>query len=155
MKKVIVVAALCILGSSMLAGAHPASADVRINANVSTGHFYLDSQPNVVLVPGTQVYYTPYGSDEVYQYRNRWFVNRDGMWYRASSYRGPFIEVPDDRVPRQVISVPVDYRQQFRSQQYRASTSNGWRDRHHHHHHYMDNDNYNNDNDNNYRHHRD
>jgi len=128
MKKFIVVASLCILGSSMMAVAHPASADVRVNANLSSGRIYFDTEPNVVLVPGTQVYYGPYGSSEVFRYRNRWYVNRGDTWYRASSYRGPFYEVSYDRVPRQVVAVPYDYRMQYRSQ------NHGWYDRHHHDH---------------------
>jgi hypothetical protein len=151
MKRFLVLASLCILGSPMMAVAHPASADVRINANLSSGRIYLDTEPNVVLVPGTQVYYSPYGSYEVFRYRNRWFVNQNGMWYRASSYRGPFIEVPDDRVPRQVMSVPVEYRQQYRNQ------NQGWYNHHHRYHRNNGNNDYNNNNnngyDNNYHHH--
>src|SRR5262245_34772470 len=137
MNTFIVVASLCILGSSMMA-AQPASADVRINANVSSGRtVYFDTEPTVVLVPGTQVYYGPYGTSEVFRYHNRWYVSRGDTWYRASSYRGPFYQVDYDRVPRQVVAVPYDYRMQYRSQ------NHGWYDRHHR---YHNNANYDNDN---------
>jgi hypothetical protein len=144
MKRFIIVASLCILASSVMAVAHPASADIRVNANLSTGHVYFDTQPNVVLVPNTQVYYAPYGNYEVYRYHSHWYANRNGTWFRSSSYRGPYYQTDMDRVPQQVVSVPMDYRQQFNDRHH-----SGWRRSHRE----WDNDNNNNNNNNDNDHH--
>src|SRR5262249_54273619 len=107
MKRFLVVASLCILASSVMAVAHPASAQIRVNANWDLCHIFVDTEPNLTLVPGTQVYYAPYGSYEVYRYHNRWYANRGGMWYRAADYDGPYAEVDYDHVPQQVLAVPM------------------------------------------------
>jgi len=142
MKRFIVVASLCVLASSVMAVTNPASAQIRINANLSTGQIYFDNEPNVVLVPGTQVYYTPYGNYEVYRYRRHWYASRNGMWYRASDSGGPYYEVDSDRVPPAILAVPGDYRQQF----YQRNYNNEWRYRHRRYHNDWD------DNNDSYRH---
>ena len=144
MKRFIIVASLCILASS-LAVAHPASAqELRVNANLGGSHIYFDTQPNVVLVPNTQVYYAPYGNYEVYRYRNHWYANRNGTWFRSSNYRGPYYQTDMDRVPQPVVSVPMDYRQQFNDRHH-----NGW---HRNHREWDNNGNNDNDSNDNYRH---
>src|SRR5262245_29403602 len=128
MKKLIVAASLCILGSSLAANLHPASADVRVNAGVysSRGDIDLESQPNVVLVPRTHVYYEDYGPYDVYRYHHTWYVNQGGTWYRASSYHGPFTEVRYERVPQQVVMVPMDYRRHWNSNSNDNNNNGRW-----------------------------
>jgi hypothetical protein len=111
MRKLLVVASLCILGSSIAAGVPKASAEVQINANVHTGHSTIsfETEPDVVVVPGTRVYYYEAPSYDVFRYGSGWWVDRGGVWYRASSYRGPFLQVSYQRVPHQVIMMPAEY----------------------------------------------
>ena len=111
MRKLFVVASLCLLGSFVVAGVPNASADVQISANVHTGHssIYFETQPDIVVVPGTRVYYYEAPSYDVFRYSNAWYVDRGGVWYRSSSYRGPFIQVSYQRVPHQVIVMPAEY----------------------------------------------
>jgi len=116
MRKLSLFAALCILATSLVAAtpAHAQQVHANVLLNPGGSHIYFDNEPNVVLVPGTRVYYSPYGSDDVYRYRNSWYVNRGGTWYRASSYRGPYMYVRQGRVPYQIMSVPPDWRDQYR-----------------------------------------
>ena len=111
MRKLLVVASLCILGSSLALGIPKASAEVQVNANIRTGHSSIsfESEPDVVIVPGTRVYYYEAPSYDVFRYGNAWWVDRGGVWYRSASYRGPFIQVSFQRVPHQVIVVPAEY----------------------------------------------
>jgi hypothetical protein len=111
MMKRILIASLSLLGSSVLAGSHSASAEVRVNASITSGHsaIYFENQPDVVIVPGSRVYYYEAPSYDVYRYGNTWWVDRGGVWYRATSYHGPFARVSFERVPHQIVVVPVEY----------------------------------------------
>jgi hypothetical protein len=49
-----------------------------------------------------------YGYD-VFRYGVYWYVFDDGYWYRARTYRGPFVVVSARYVPAAVINVPPRY----------------------------------------------
>ena len=69
-----------------------------------------EREPEVVVVPNTSVYWVEGASDyDMYRYGGYWYVVRDGYWYRGSSYRGPFVAIPYDRVPRPIYVVPPEY----------------------------------------------
>jgi len=145
MRKLSLFASLCILATSLVATAPAHAQDVHANVRLNTGgsHIYYDNEPNVVLVPGTRVYYSPYGNDDVYRYRNSWYVNRGGMWYRANSYRGPYYVTR--HVPYQIMNVPSDWRDQYRRDHWRDNRDDNNRDYNHR----------DNNNDDWHRHHRD
>ncbi len=69
-----------------------------------------ESEPQVVVVPNTDVYYVQGAPDyDMYRYGGYWYVVRDGYWYRAPSYRGPFVAIPYERVPHRIIAIPAEY----------------------------------------------
>ncbi len=55
------------------------------------------SQPGLVLIPGTRVYYAPGIGEDIRFYQGIWWRHYDGYWYRAYSWRGPWHYV--NRVP--------------------------------------------------------
>ncbi len=65
--------------------------------------------PEVVLVPGSQVYVVEDDQFDcdVFRVGPYWYAQDDGYWYRARSYRGPFTAIDVRRVPRAVFSVPA------------------------------------------------
>ncbi len=67
------------------------------------------SEPPVEIVPETQIYYAPNPDYDLYRYDGYWYVNRNGYWYRARSYRGPFGPIVYDRVPHAIIAIPGSY----------------------------------------------
>jgi hypothetical protein len=69
--------------------------------------FAFDREPDVVLVPGTDVYEVDadLGYD-VFRCDNRWYVNDNGYWYVSADYRGPFQIVTARSVPRKVLMLP-------------------------------------------------
>src|SRR6185436_858078 len=83
--------------------------------------------PNMVRVRGTGgLYYVQDSDYDVYRYANYWYLNYNGDWYRASSYRGPWIFVGYRSVPRVVYTVPTNYRRRwsdYRDQHYQWSSS--------------------------------
>lgn len=85
------------------------------------------NEPRMYRVGSSGVYYVRDSNHDVYRYGSNWYMNHSGNWYRASSYRGPWIFVGYQSVPRQVYTVPVRYRRNWsdyrdRDYTYRTST---------------------------------
>ncbi len=82
--------------------------------------------PDVIRIPGRGVDYVQDSNQDVYRYGNYWYLNYNGDWYRAGSYRGPWIFVGYRSVPREVYTVPARYRRgwsDYRDQHYYWGTS--------------------------------
>ena len=110
MKRLILLAALL---APLLAGIRPASAadagvTIRIGDRYQGTRLNFLTQPTMTVVPRTRVYYSSDG--DVYRYGRNYYGYDQGRWYRASSYRGPWIYVRGRTVPRQIYSVPSEYR---------------------------------------------
>jgi hypothetical protein len=108
--------AAAMLATTVTATAHAAtSVDVR----VSVGDRYhgstlaFRSEPDVVLVPSTKVYYVKDEDCDLYRYGSYWYFVEDGFWYRGASWRGPFVHIRTVSVPRSVAYVPVRYRRHW------------------------------------------
>jgi hypothetical protein len=113
MKTQLVSLAACIL----LGGAVTPRGVGALDINVSIGAYppppsvVFERVPETVIVPGTQVYYVPRSSDyDLYRHGDRWYLNRNGYWYRAGTYRGPFSALEPSRVPGVIIGLPAEYR---------------------------------------------
>ena len=72
-------------------------------------------QPRFVLVPEEDVYYCAddYSDYDIFRYGSFFYLYDDGYWYRANSYRGPFVAIRIDFVPRQIFYVS-DYGYRWR-----------------------------------------
>jgi hypothetical protein len=85
---------------------------------------YFRQAPQVRYEPRSRVYVVlnvdRYGVD-MFRYGRFWYMTRDGYWYRASNYRGPFRVIDPRDVPRGIYSVPVA--------QWHHHPRGGWRDR--------------------------
>jgi hypothetical protein len=89
---------------------------------VSVGvSFYQPTYPNMVLVPGYPVYYSPYGNVNYFFYDGLFWLYQGDRWYSSSWYNGPWNGVASHYVPYYVLQVPVRY--------YRAPPPyfHGWR----------------------------
>jgi hypothetical protein len=97
------------------------AADVSINLRVGDPYrgpsLVFQSEPRVVVVPGTRVYYVQDYDYDVYRYGSYWYYNYDGGWYRARRYGGPYAYIGVQSVPRSVAYVPVKYRRHWREPQ--------------------------------------
>lgn len=71
-------------------------------------------QPDIVVIPGTRVYYVQDDDYDIYRCGRFWYYNYDDSWYRSRSYRGPWIYVGYRSVPRQISYVPYRYRRHWR-----------------------------------------
>jgi len=75
---------------------------------------YWRGEAQIVMVPGTRVYYVGDSDYDIYRYGRYWYMYADGGWYRSRSYRGPWIYVGYRVVPREISYVPYRYRRHWR-----------------------------------------
>jgi len=68
------------------------------------------SQPDVVLIPGTEVYTVDNADYDLYRYGDYWYYYYDGGWYRADDIDGPFYFISYTSIPYEIRYVPVSYR---------------------------------------------
>lgn len=68
------------------------------------------SQPELVPVPRSRVYYAPRVDDyDLYRLDGFWYLQEDGQWFRARGYRGPFQYVDYARLPPALRDIPPEY----------------------------------------------
>ena len=72
-------------------------------------------QPDIVVIPGTRVYYVEDTSYDLYRYGPYWYYYYDGGWYRSRDYDGPFYFISYQTIPGPIRYVPVQYRHHWRS----------------------------------------
>jgi len=108
MRKRILAVCLCVIGLSA-AGVRPSESGVSLNVSSGSSNIHFSTEPEVVVVPGSTVYYYEAPQYDVFRYGRYWYVDRGGMWYRARSYQGPFTVVRVDYVPRAIMVVPASY----------------------------------------------
>ncbi len=70
--------------------------------------FVFSAPPEVVVIPGTYVYYCPDVDFDIFFYGGYWFRPYEGYWYRSVSYGGPWVYI--ERPPSVLVSLPHDYR---------------------------------------------
>ncbi len=74
----------------------------------------LRTEPRMAIIPETRVYYIRDESDyDLYRHGDLWYFVDKGNWYRAHSWRGPFVFVRTGLVPRAVLTVPAGYRRNW------------------------------------------
>jgi hypothetical protein len=118
MKRLLITAAaLASLGLVGLPQLSSASTRVGVSINIGDpyrgGALHFRSEPDLILVPSTRVYYVDDYDYDVYRYGGYWYFIDDGRWYRARSYRGPFVYVYTSSVPRAIVQVPPRYRRHW------------------------------------------
>ena len=69
--------------------------------------------PELVMVPGSDVYYAPDVEGDIVFSQGYWWRPYDGRWYRARSHNGPWHYMVRGRVPHAIIGLPPGYRQQY------------------------------------------
>jgi hypothetical protein len=87
-----------------------------LQLGINLGH----APPPVVVVPGPvvvapgapappPVYYAPNLPYNYFVFKKAHYLYRDGRWFRASRYTGPWIAIAIDTVPRPILAVPIEH----------------------------------------------
>ncbi len=89
----------------------PGFAQVSVGVHIGPPPPYrIAAPPSVVVIPGTYVYMVPDINADIFFYGGNWYRLHEGHWFNARSYSGPWMYVPDPRVPRALVQLPPDYR---------------------------------------------
>ncbi|MDA8325426.1 MAG: hypothetical protein M0033_04340 [Nitrospiraceae bacterium] len=117
-KAVLVVFGAALLVSTGLVGA--AGAGVNLNIGIGLGTpavvypapppMAFPAPPDVVVIPGTYVYYVPDVDVNIFFYHGFWWRPYEGRWYRSPYYRGPWMFTAPRRVPRPLVMLPPGWR---------------------------------------------
>jgi len=99
--------------------ARQAQAAVSVGFSIGSGGRHngfslgFQSQPNVVLIPSSRVYYAQDADVDLYSYDDAWYCVEDGVWYTSDSYDGPFVAIGFSSVPYEIRNVPGSYRRHW------------------------------------------
>jgi hypothetical protein len=109
LKRVLLLAGLLIVPLIVLP--LPSIAQVGVDIHIGPPPPYqIAAPPPVVVIPGTYVYMVPDIGADIFFYSGSWYRLHQGRWFNARAYNGPWMYVPDPRVPRALVLLPPDYR---------------------------------------------
>ena len=95
--------AVAALAASLLAASR-GYAGVHVNIGID-----LPGPPALVPVPGTVVSYAAAVPANYFFYAGQYYMFAGGAWYAAPGYKGPWVVVSPEIVPRPILAVPVRY----------------------------------------------
>ncbi|MGE5189253.1 MAG: hypothetical protein ACM3NF_04280 [Gemmatimonadota bacterium] len=90
--------------------AAPAIAGVNVNINIGPPAVVVSEPPEMVVVPQSMVYFAPGVSVDLLFFEGFWWTPKDGRWFRARAYDGPWTIVGPRYVPREIVHLPPGYR---------------------------------------------
>jgi hypothetical protein len=106
MRKLIVIASILLL---ILGFSGQSMAGIHIGVNIPLPPaFVFSAPPELVVIPGTYVYYSPDVDFDLFFYGGYWYRPNEGYWYRSVSYGGPWVYA--ESVPSVLLRVPRDFR---------------------------------------------
>ncbi len=115
-KRVLVFAVIVVAALGLPVMPAPVQADsVSIGVNIGSPPpppppaYVVASPPQLVVVPGTPVYYAPTLSVNFFAFGGRYYTHHDGAWFMTTNYGGPWRFVAVERVPQPVLAMPVAY----------------------------------------------
>lgn len=91
-----------------------ALAEVNLNINIGPPPVVVAEPADVVLMPGSGVYFVADTGPDLFFYAGFWWSPRGDRWYRSRVYNGPWVVVGHRNVPVQVVRVPRDYRTRYK-----------------------------------------
>jgi hypothetical protein len=104
--RVVVLAAAALM---LFSGAAATASDVKIDIGLGVPPLVLTAPPQLVVVPGTPVYYAPDVAANLFFYKGRYYTVANGVWSMAPAYGGPWAVIQVGQVPAPVVAVPVAY----------------------------------------------
>lgn len=89
-------------------------AEVNLNINIGAPPVVVAEPSEVVLIPGSGVYFVADAGPDLFFHAGFWWSPRGDRWYRSQAHNGPWVTVEHRYVPAQVVRVPNDYRVRYR-----------------------------------------
>lgn len=85
-------------------------AGVNLNIGINLPAVRFAAPPDVVVIPGTNVYMVPDIDSDVLFFQGYWWRPYEGQWYRSRDYKGKWSFVEPRGIPRGLRELPRDYR---------------------------------------------
>jgi hypothetical protein len=89
-------------------------AEINLNINIGAPPVVVAEPSEVVLIPGSGVYFVADAGPDLFFHAGFWWSPRGDRWYRSQAHNGPWVIVEHRYVPVQVVRVPNDYRVRYR-----------------------------------------
>jgi hypothetical protein len=128
MKKQILMA----IGVASLFTAQPSvetQAAVRVGVSVPGANFYFSDRPDFVYLRD-RGYSVSYGAPyDVISYSDDYYAFRDGYWYRARDFRGPWVHVMTHDLPGPIRAHRIEDIRRFRDREYYRHDHRFWSER--------------------------
>jgi hypothetical protein len=106
MKKLIVIGTMMLLLSGF---SGQSMAGIHIGISIPPPPiFVFSAPPELVVIPGTYVYYCPDAGFDIFFYGGYWYRPYGGYWYSSVSYGGPWVYIAGP--PPVLLSLPADFR---------------------------------------------
>ncbi len=106
MKKLLIIGVMSLL---LLGFSGQSMARVHVDVNIPVPPaFVFPAPPELVVIPGTYVYYSPDVDVDIFFYGGYWYRPYGGYWYRSADYRGPWVYI--ENAPPVLLGLPHDYR---------------------------------------------
>lgn len=106
-------ATLATAGMIFMAAASATASDINIDIGLGIPHIQppivLTAPPQLLVVPGTSVYYAPEMPANYFFYKGRYYTAVNNIWSMAPAYNGPWAVIRIGQVPAPILSVPVEY----------------------------------------------
>ena len=98
-------------GVMLWAVASAAAQDVKINIGLSGPPLppLVTTPPQLVVVPGTSVYYAPEAAANLFFYKGRYYTLVNNVWSTAPAYNGPWVVIQVGKVPPPILAVPMEF----------------------------------------------
>ncbi|MFA5354037.1 MAG: hypothetical protein WC291_07395 [Thermodesulfovibrionales bacterium] len=91
------------------------SAEVDVNIGIGLlaplPAYTFAAPPELVVIPGTYVYFAPDVDFDVFFYSGYWYRPYRGYWYRSRAYNGPWAHIGHRHVPRYLFNLPPRWRE--------------------------------------------
>ncbi len=83
-------------------------ARVSVDIRISPPPLVITGPPEVVVIPGTYVYFVPGVEADLFFYGGYWYRPYEGRWFRSANYGGPWVFI--EKAPRVLFRLPPNYR---------------------------------------------
>ncbi|NTV98808.1 MAG: BcpO-related WXXGXW repeat protein, partial [Chlorobiaceae bacterium] len=123
--------------AGMLLGSPLTDALAEVNIRVGPGGrpasvIVIDNRPDFIYLSKPGFYVSFNGPYDIVFYANRYYLFRDGVWYRASHYRGPWVVVRHDILPGKIRHYRWEDLRRYRDHEYRRHDRRYWDNRFEH-----------------------
>ncbi len=105
-----------LLGSCALGLVVPSMVAAQINIGINIGTpppppppMVIAAPPQLVVIPGTQVFYAPDVPHNYFFYGGKYYVFHEGAWFLAPAHHGPWTFLAMEHVPPPLRRVPPGY----------------------------------------------